>query len=146
MSDLLKRFNLNEWKKWVETVHVYEQKVQDVVKDFDLRGKEARKKGEKQLDKWMSQLKTSRTTLEKKISTLVNTEGAKLSKAFNELVKNVKKAETVVKAKAKPMAKTASKVTASASASKKKAKSAAPKAKKVKAKSGKQTVRSLGLI
>lgn len=144
MSDLLKRFNLNEWKKWVDTIHVYEQKVQDVVKDLDARGKEARKKGEKQLDKWMAQLKVSRDTVEKKISTLVESERTKLTKAFNELVKNVKKAETAVKAKTKPAAKAATKTTASATAPKKKAAKSAPKSKKPRAKVAKQTVMSLG--
>lgn len=149
MGDLKGRFNLNEWKKWVETdlsknlkstLTTYEQKVQGVVKDLDLRSKKARKKGEVHFDKWVKQLKRSRTDVEKRITTLVNGEATKLTRTFNDVMKNLrslshaeKMASPAATAKAKPKA-----------ASKKKAsKSPAQKSRKVKAKSGKQTVMSL---
>ncbi len=113
MADLMGRFNLNEWKKWVETdlsknlkstLTTYEKKVQGLASDLELKGKEARKKGEVHLDKWVKNLKKSRADVEKRVSTLVNAEAVKLSKSFSEMLKNLRAAAKsaapeVVKAK-----------------------------------------------
>lgn len=161
MGDLMGRFNLNEWKKWVETdlsknlkstLNTYEQKVQGVVKDLDLRGKKARKKGEVHLEKWVKQLKRSRTDVEKRITTLVNGEATKLTRTFNDVMKNLRalshsdktdQKDTKVDykaaaptAKAKPQ-----------TAAKKKVSKKSPALKSIKkAKSGKPTEMSLGSL
>ena len=140
MGDLMGRFNLNEWKKWVETdlsknlkstLNTYEKKVQGLASDLELKGKEARKKGEVHLEKWVKNLKRSRANVEKRVSTLVNAEAVKLSKSFSEMLKNLraaakKAAPEVIKTKVKP------------SSSKKKApKSAATQSAAVKSKKSK---------
>ncbi len=136
MGDMMGRWHLNDLKKFVgddftknlkTTFTTYEKKVQELVKDLDVKGKEAKKKGEVQIDKWVKQLKRSRTDIEKRVTLLVNTEADKLSKQLGEVVKNLRgiSAAEVVKA-----AKPASKKAKSATTGKKKAQSGAPKKSK----------------
>jgi hypothetical protein len=64
----------------------YEQKLKSVVKDLDLKGRDAREKSRKQLDSFTRQLKKTRTDLEKRVRTLVNQEAKRINIGFNELV------------------------------------------------------------
>lgn len=64
----------------------YEKRVRAMVKDLDLKSRDARSKSREQLDRFASQLKTTRTQLEKRVVTLVNFEADRLNKGLNELV------------------------------------------------------------
>ena len=134
MGDMMGRWHLNDLKKFVgddftknlkTTFNTYEKKVQDIVKDIDVKGKEAKKKGEVQIDKWVKQLKKSRTEIEKRVSVLVNDEAKKLSKSFGEVVKNLRGISAAEMSATKPAAKKAK----SGTAGKKKASGAQKKSK-----------------
>lgn len=82
----------------------YEKKVRKIVKELDLKSRDARSKSREQLDRFTSQLKTTRGEFEKRVVTLVNHEADRLNKGFNELVsylKTLSKQEAELKAKGK---------------------------------------------
>ena len=69
-----------------EQLNTYEKRVSTLVKNFDLKGREARQRSREQLDKVVGQLKETRGKVEKKVTQLVSLEGKKLNKRVNELV------------------------------------------------------------
>ncbi|MSP18921.1 MAG: hypothetical protein EXR74_05060 [Bdellovibrionales bacterium] len=71
-------------------ITTYEKRVSSLVKGFDIKGREARKRSRKQLDKVLVQLKQTRANVEKRVSQLVSLEGKKLNKRVNELVSYLK--------------------------------------------------------
>lgn len=79
--------SINQLTRQITT---YEKRVSSLVKGFDLKGREARKRSRKQLDKVLVQLKQTRANVEKKVTQLVNVEGKKLNKRVNELVSYLK--------------------------------------------------------
>ncbi len=77
----------------------YEVRVKRLVKDFDVKSREARDKGQKQLDKFAGQLKRTRTGLEKRVSTLYHHESQRLNQGVNELfnyLKSIAKSEKLI--------------------------------------------------
>jgi methyl-accepting chemotaxis protein len=68
----------------------YEKRLKSVVKDLDLKSRDARDKSRKQLDTFTKQLKKTRTDLEKRVKSLVNQEAKRLNEGFNELVTYLK--------------------------------------------------------
>jgi len=90
------RSNLKvDFDKWAKhpavhqlTQHLgtYEKRLSTLVKDFDLKGRSARERSRKKLDKLVVQLRQTRGKVEKRINTLVNAESKKLNKRVNELV------------------------------------------------------------
>jgi hypothetical protein len=86
------KVDFSKWSKHpaihqlTQQISNYEKKVSTLVKDFDLKSKEARERSRKQLDKVLVQLKETRSKVEKKVTDLVNMEGEKLNKRVNELV------------------------------------------------------------
>ena len=93
------RSNLKvDFRKWAkhpainqltQQVNTYEKRVSALVKDFDLKGREARERSRKQLDKVLVQLKQTRSKVEKKVTQLIQAEGKRLNKRVNELVSYV---------------------------------------------------------
>lgn len=68
----------------------YEKKMRSLVKDLDLKSRDARSKSREQLDRFANQIKTTRGELEKRVVTIVNHEADRLNKGFNELVTYLK--------------------------------------------------------
>jgi hypothetical protein len=75
--------SINQLTKQITT---YEKRVSTLVKDFDLKGREARERSRKKLDKVLGHLKQTRSKVEKKVTHLVTLEGKKLNKKVNELL------------------------------------------------------------
>ena len=74
----------------------YEKKVKELVNDFDLKSRDARAKGQRQLDKLAGQFKKTRTELEKRVTGLLHIEGQRLNQGVSELfnyLKNIAKNE-----------------------------------------------------
>lgn len=74
-----------------QQVNAYEKRVSTLVKDFDLKGREARERSRKQLNKVLVQLKQTRAKVEKRVTQLIQTEGKRLNKRVTELMNNVAK-------------------------------------------------------
>jgi len=72
--------NLSE--QWV----TYEKRVKTLIRDFDLKSRDARVKGKEHLDKFLVQLKKTRTQLESNIRVFAKNESKVLNKGFNDLV------------------------------------------------------------
>jgi hypothetical protein len=108
----------------------YEVKVRDAVKQFDVKGRAAKAKGQEQLDKFATQVKKTGQELEKQFKTFLNQENKMLNKGLNELFayfRTLSKAEATKPAKkAEAGAKQVKKAASS------KAKSAKPAARKVR--------------
>lgn len=132
LKSLIKSERFNQLAKGISSgISGYEKRVKAFVKDLDIKGRDARTKSKEQLDRFTTQLRTTRTELEKRVVTLVNSEADRLNKGFNELVgklKHLSQQEQQALKKSKGKAK--AKVRASA----KKASSAAPKKKAVRRK------------
>jgi len=110
----LKNFLESKWNDSVsKQLNIYEKKVKDLVKDLDLKSRDAREKSREQLDAFTHQVKKTRTDLEKRIVTLVNQETKRLNVGLNELVSYLKSLshseKTQAAAKAAPKAKAATK-------------------------------------
>lgn len=71
-------------------LNAYEGKVKKLVRDFDLKSRDARETSRKQIDKFTIQLKRTRTEVEKKVTVLLNEEGQRLNKAMAELFNYLK--------------------------------------------------------
>src|SRR5580765_6397819 len=71
-------------------LNVYEKKVKDLVNNFDTKSREARGKSREQLDKFATQLKRTRTDVEKRVRDLLTQEGQRLNKGMGELVNYLK--------------------------------------------------------
>ncbi len=98
----------------------YEKRVKALVKDLDLKSRDARSKSREQLDRFTTQIKSTRNQLEKRVVTLVNYEADRLNKGLNELVgylKTLSKQEQSVKTRSAK--KSTGKKKASSSSSKK---------------------------
>lgn len=80
--------------RWVQgvskQVNTYEKKVKGLVKDLDLKTRDAREKSQKQLDRFTVQIKKTRGQLEARVVEVVNQEAARLNKGFVELVTYLK--------------------------------------------------------
>lgn len=68
----------------------YEKKVKSLVKEIDLKSRDAREKSKDQLDKFTEKLKNRKSDLEKRVVGLVNVEAEKLNKGLTELVSYLK--------------------------------------------------------
>ena len=96
MSMLQDRFDLKKIANtpWVENLtkqfNGYESRVKRLVKDIDLKGREARTKGKKQLNRFTHQLQKTRNEVEKKVTVLINKESKKLNGKVTELFKYLK--------------------------------------------------------
>ena len=77
----------------------YEGKLKKLLNEFDLKSREARSKGQKQIDKVSQQFRQTRGDLEKRVTNLLHQEGKRLNEGVNDLVnylKSVAKSEKLV--------------------------------------------------
>lgn len=130
----LKRFlNAKQVQELSRQLDTYEKRVREAVKQFDVKGREARKSGQEQLDKFAVQVKKTGQELERQLKTFMNQEGKTLNKGLNELFtyfKSIRQSET-------PKVKTAAKKVAKKAATK--ASKARTTARKVAGKAVKKT-------
>lgn len=99
----------------------YEKRVKGLVSEFDLKSRDARQKGQEQIDKLAGQFKRSRNELEKRVSSLLHQEGQRLNQGVNDLfnyLKSIAKSEKLGKKSAAPTKKKASKGDASSATKK----------------------------
>lgn len=82
----LKRFlSSKQVEEISKQLDVYEKRVREAVRQFDVKGREAKEKGQEHLDKFAAQLKRTGHQLEKQFKAFVNTEGKALNRGLNEL-------------------------------------------------------------
>jgi hypothetical protein len=82
----LKRFlSAKQVEELSKQFEVYEKRVRQAVKQFDLKGREAKAKGQVQLDKFTSQVKRRGQELEKQFKSLVNQESKVLNQGLHDL-------------------------------------------------------------
>ncbi len=124
----LKRFlNAKQVQELSRQLDTYEKRVREAVKQFDVKGREARTKGQEQLDKFAEQVKKTGQDLERQLKAFMSQEGKQLNKGLNELFtyfKGIRQSETpkrAVKTAAKKTVKKASKSSATVRKSAKKA-------------------------
>jgi len=86
------KVDFNKWAKHPaidqlsQQLSTYEKKVTNLVKEFDLKGRQAKERSRKKLDKLVVQLKATRGKVEKRINHLVSAESKKLNRRVNDLV------------------------------------------------------------
>lgn len=86
------KVDFSKWSKHpainqlTEQLNTYEKRVSTLVKNFDLKSRDARERSRQQLDKVLGQLKQTRAKVETKVTRLVNQEGKKLNKKVNDLM------------------------------------------------------------
>lgn len=82
----------------------YEKRVRTLVKDFDLRSRDAREKSKHQLDLFAERLREARGNVETKVAAVLNQEGQRLNKGVQELLNYLKTASKSEKLSAKVVA------------------------------------------
>jgi hypothetical protein len=122
-------------KQWMNSPQVenlskhltdYEKRVKELVKELNLKSRDAREKGKVQLDRFTTQVQKTRTDVEKNVKTLLQQEGKVLNQKLNELVTYLKGLAANEKKAAAPVAETGKKKSAPKSGAKK---AAAPRAR-----------------
>ena len=113
-SDLLGNFS--------KQLTQYEKKAMNLVKDIESKGREARTMGQKKLDKLMNQLQTTRTTVEKRVGSLVEIEKKRINSGVNDLLNYLKSTAKNEKITPKKMASPKKKATKAVSGGKSKTK------------------------
>lgn len=89
-KEIQKVANSKFLKEFSKQLNGYEKRVKEVVRDFNLRSQEARKKSKKQMDQFTKRLNKTRKDVEKTLKSLINEESRLLNKSFNELVSHLK--------------------------------------------------------
>jgi len=74
-----------------QQISSYEKRISHLVKDFDLKGREARERSRKQLNEVLGQLKRTRSKVEKKVTDLVQVEAKRLNKRVSDLMAYISK-------------------------------------------------------
>lgn len=95
-SSMLGRFS--------DQLNGYEKRVRGIVKEIDVKSRDAREKSAQRLDRFAQHVKKTRNNVEKRVVSLVNTEGKRLNKRVNELVdylRGISVAETKTASKVK---------------------------------------------
>lgn len=86
--------------KFTHQLSGYEERVREIVKEFDEKSQKAKETSRERLDQFAKQLKKTRTTVEKKVVNLVSLERDRLQLKVNDLVdylRRVAKVETAGK-------------------------------------------------
>mgnify|MGYP003395825186 FL=1 len=81
--DLKKLKGLPVLNHFSEQLDGYENRLKGIVRDLDLRSKDARLKSRKKLDAFTGQLKRTRTDMEKQVLKIVTREGKKINNGLN---------------------------------------------------------------
>lgn len=86
-KEVLKSPWVNRVSKQVAT---YEKRLRVLVNDLDLKSREAREKSKQRLDEFQTQVKRTRSDVEKRVVTLVNEEAVRLNKHFADVLSYLK--------------------------------------------------------
>ncbi len=106
----LKRFlSVEQIENLSKQFGAYEKLAREVVKQFDVKGREAKARGQAKLDKFASQVKTTRTQVEKQLQSLVREERQSLNKGLNDLFTYFKTLTAASSKKSAPKKRTGSK-------------------------------------
>jgi len=89
-AELKRLSNAQAIKQFSKQMMDYEKRVRTLMKDFNLRGQEARKNGKVQIDEFVRQLKKNRVRVEKKVLTVINQEAKNVNKRCQKLLNNLK--------------------------------------------------------
>lgn len=81
----LKKIAQTQLKTVTDQLTSYEKRAKQLVKDFELTGKDAKQKSRAQLDSVVEQLRKTRTELEDKVKLLVEKESGRIDKKVNDL-------------------------------------------------------------
>lgn len=128
--DLKQLFTSQQVENLSKHLTTYEKRVKELVKELDLKSRDARDKSKERLAHFTSQVRKTSTDIEKNVKDLLNQEGKVLNQKVTELVtylkslaSNEKKAAPVAAAKAAPVkvAKTVKTATKKAGAPRKRA-------------------------
>ncbi len=106
-NELNRLANLQVVSQFSKQLGSYEKKVKGLVKGFDVKSREARVKGLKQMDAFASQVKKVRGQLEKRVREVLNKETDRLNEGLTELfkyLKTVSKSEKLTKSVSKKTA------------------------------------------
>jgi hypothetical protein len=101
-EDLKKLANSQVVEPLTKQLNVYEKKAKDLVKEFDLRSREARDKSKARLDEFFVQLKKTRTEVEAKVRTVFEEESKRLNTRVNDLLESLRTVAQVDTPKAAP--------------------------------------------
>jgi hypothetical protein len=88
--DLKKLMNKPQVENLSKHLTEYDHKVKELVKELNLKSRDAREKGKVQLDRFTAQVQKTRTDVEKNVKTLLQQEGKVLNQKVNELVTYLK--------------------------------------------------------
>jgi hypothetical protein len=124
-GDLRKLANSQVVVPLTQQLGVYEKRAKDLVKELDLRSRDARDKSKARLDEFLVQLKKTRTEVESKVRALFEEESKRLNARVNDLLETLR---AVAQSDSSP--KTAAAPKASATTKRKKAGTGARKSSK----------------
>ena len=85
-KDLRKLANSQVFVPLTKQLNAYEKKARGLVKEFDLRSREARDKSKARLDDFLVQLKKTRTEVESKVRSLFEEESKRINTRVNDLL------------------------------------------------------------
>lgn len=90
-SDLKKLAQIKSIDQLKKQLVGYEKRVLEIVRDVDLKGREARRKGEQKINQFAEQLRRQSTGIEKQVRVLVAKERERLNEGIFELVTQLRK-------------------------------------------------------
>lgn len=89
-EDLKKLANAQVFIPLTKQLNVYEKKARGLIKEFDLRSREARDKSRARLDDFLVQLKKTRTEVESKVRSLYEEESKRINARVNDLLETIR--------------------------------------------------------
>lgn len=89
-EDLKKLANSQVVVPLTKQLNAYEKKARGLMKEFDLRSKDAREKGKARFDELLVQLKKTRTDVETKVRALIEEESKRLNGRVQELFETLR--------------------------------------------------------
>lgn len=92
--------------KFTHQLSGYEERVRDFVKEFDEKSQHAREASRERLDQFTKQLRKTRTTVEKRVVSLVSEERERLQLKMNDLVEYLRRVAKVEGASGKTAVRT----------------------------------------
>jgi uncharacterized membrane protein YgcG len=89
-EELKKLLHSDQIQALSQQLQTYEKKVREAVKEFDLRSRDARQKGQEKLGVFTSDLKKTRTRLESQFRIFLDKEKVNLNKGLQDLMAYLK--------------------------------------------------------
>ena len=108
-DDLAKLLNSPMVASLTKRLDFYEARVQQVLRELDLRSQEARRKSRKQVEKFAGQLGKARVEVEKRVGEVLEREAKKLNNRAMDLVTYLKAVALTEDDKIKPEVKSTTK-------------------------------------